>query len=80
MDSLDKLKLLYDIEVRLSLILGVVDKNIEYILNIKEGDVIELNKNIEDYLDINLEGEPFGKGELVIVNDRFSFRLIDLVK
>ncbi|MCX7737866.1 MAG: FliM/FliN family flagellar motor C-terminal domain-containing protein [Hydrogenothermaceae bacterium] len=52
----------------------------DYLLSLKEGDIIELNKNIEDYLEVYLEDKPFGKGELVIVNDKYSFRLIDLVR
>lgn len=80
MENLETLKLLYDIEVEVSVLIGKVVRSIDYVLNIKEGDVIEINKSIDDYLDIYIEDVAFGKGELVVVNDKFSVRLIDLVK
>lgn len=80
MEKADNLKLIYDIEVEISVILGKLSKNIEYLLNLKEGELLELNKNIEDYLEVYIQDIPFGKGELVIVNDKFGVRLIDLVK
>lgn len=80
MENLEKLKLLYDIEIELSAFIGKIEKNIEYVLNLKEGDLIETDKSIDDYLEIYIGDLIFGKGELVIVNDKFSVRLIDLVK
>lgn len=80
METLNNLKLLYDIDVNVSVVLGKLEKNLGFLLNLKEGEIVELNKNTEDYLEINLGNVPFGKGELVIVNDKFGVRLIDLVK
>lgn len=80
MENLEKLKFLYDIEVELSAFIGKIDSNIEFILKLEEGDLIEIDKNIDDYLEIYVGNLIFGKGELVIVNDKFSVRLIDMVK
>lgn len=80
MENLEKLKLLYDIEIELSAFVGKIEKNIEYVLNLKEGDLIETDKIIDDYLEIYICDLIFGKGELVIVNDKFSVRFIDMVK
>lgn len=80
MENLEKLKFLYDIEVELSASIGKIDSNIEFILKLEEGDLIEIDKNIDDYLEIYVGNLIFGKGELVIVNDKFSVRLIDMVK
>lgn len=80
MENLEKLKFLYDIEVELSASIGKIDSNIEFILRLEEGDLIEIDKNIDDYLEIYVGNLIFGKGELVIVNDKFSVRLIDMVK
>ncbi|MEJ5173049.1 MAG: FliM/FliN family flagellar motor switch protein [Hydrogenothermaceae bacterium] len=80
MDIFENLKFLYDVELDITVSIGQVEKNFGYLINLEEGDIIELNKNVEDYLDIFVEDIPLGKGELVIVNDRYSVRLIDLVK
>lgn len=80
MENIENLKLLYDIEISVSVILGKIERNLEFLLNLKEGEIIELKKHTEDYLEINLDNIPFGKGELVIVNNKFGVRLIDLVK
>lgn len=80
MDRFENIRFLYDVEVKMSVVLGQVYKNFEYLLGMEEGDIIELNKNIEDYLDVYLNDVKFGKGEMVIVNEKLSIRLIDLVK
>ncbi|MEZ0323950.1 MAG: FliM/FliN family flagellar motor switch protein [Hydrogenothermaceae bacterium] len=80
MSTFEDLKFLYDVELDIIVSIGQIEKNFGYLLNLVEGDIIEINKNIEDYLDICIENIPFGKGELVVVNNRYSVRLIDLVK
>lgn len=80
MEKLDNLQILHDIDVDVYVVLGKLTRSIDYLLNLKEGEVVELGKNTEDFLEIYLQDIPFGKGELVVVNDKFGVRLIDLVK
>jgi len=48
------------------------------VLKLKEGDIIVLDKLLEDYLSIYLNDQLFALGEMVIVNDKFGIRIVDL--
>jgi len=68
-----------DITLQLKVEIGRTKKLFVDVLKLKEGDIITLDKNIEDYLDIYLNGTLFAIGEMVVVNEKYSVRLVDLV-
>ncbi|NPA52176.1 MAG: flagellar motor switch protein FliN [Aquificae bacterium] len=76
--KVDQLKFLEDIELKVSVSVGTVQKLFGEILKMKEGDVIQLDKHTEDYLDIHINGKTFAIGEMMIVNEKYSVRIIDL--
>ncbi len=77
-ENLD-LEFLADITLRLNAEVGRTKKLFIEVLNLKEGDIITLDKNIEDYLDIYINGNLFAIGEMVVVNEKYSVRLVDIV-
>ncbi|WP_457634766.1 FliM/FliN family flagellar motor switch protein [Persephonella sp.] len=72
------LQFLRDINLRLTGEVGRTKKNFIDILRLKEGDIIKLDKNIEDYIEIYLRGQLFAIGELVVVNEKYAVRVVDL--
>ncbi len=78
-EKIEQLKFLEDVEVRITVSVGKTRKLFADILNMKEGDIIKLDKNVEDYLDIYINGKFFAIGEMMVVNEKFSVRVIDLV-
>lgn len=76
-ENLD-LELLSDVNLRVSVEAGKVEKLFYDILKLKEGDVIKLDKNIEDYIDIYVNGHRFAIGEMVVVNEKYAIRIVDL--
>ena len=75
----EKLKRFKDIELKVSLVLGRKIMPFSKVLKLKEGDVLELNTKLDDYLEVNLNDQEFGIGELIVINDKISLRLVDLV-
>ncbi|SNR76552.1 FliM/FliN family flagellar motor switch protein [Desulfurobacterium atlanticum] len=73
--KLDDLK---DITLTLSLEVGKTVKPFGYLLKLKEGDVLPLDKNLEEFLSIKINGQQFAVGELIVVNDKFGVKVIDL--
>ncbi|SNZ08090.1 flagellar motor switch protein FliN/FliY [Persephonella hydrogeniphila] len=69
---------LHDITLKLTGEVGRTTKNFIDILRLKEGDIIKLDKHIEDYLEIYLRGQLFAIGELVVVNEKYAIRVVDL--
>lgn len=77
-DGRQNLSFLGDVQLKLSVSVGKTSKFFQEILGLEEGDVIELEKNKEEYVDIFLGDQPFALGEIVVVNEKFSVRIIDL--
>jgi flagellar motor switch protein FliN/FliY len=75
-----KISLIKDINIPIVIELARLKKNFEFLLNLKEGDIINLEKNVEDFVNIYFLSEKVGFGELVNVNEKYGVRLVDLIK
>ena len=73
-----KLSFLEDVNVKLSISVGTIEKMLIEILALKEGDIIELDKKIDEYVDIRLNDKKFAIGEIVIANEKYGVRVVDL--
>ncbi len=62
-------------EMELEVVVGSTYEKIGKIVNFKVGEVIELKKNLEEPLDININGANIASGESVIMQDRIAVRL-----
>lgn len=76
---MEELKKFGDIKLKISLVLGSKELPLSKVLKLKEGDLIVFDKKLEDYLDVKLNDQTFGIGEIIVINDKISLRLIDLV-
>ncbi len=76
---MEELKKFGDIKLRISLVLGSKELPLSKVLKLKEGDLIVFDKKLEDYLDVKLNDQTFGIGEIIVINDKISLRLVDLV-
>lgn len=76
---MEELKRFGDIRLKLSLVLGSKELPLSKVLKLKEGDLIVFDKKLEDYLDVKLNDQEFGIGEIIVINDKISLRLVDLV-
>ena len=68
-----------DIPVRLSVELGRTKIAIKDILQLKPGSVVELDTLAVDLVDVLVNGHLIAQGEIVVSNDKFGIRLIDVV-
>lgn len=73
-----ELSFLKDVNVKLSISVGTIEKMLIEILALKEGDIIELDKKIDEYVDIRLNDKKFAIGEIVIANEKYGVRIVDL--
>ena len=67
---------LLPIEVRL----GTTKKSIKDILGMKEGTIIELDKLAGEPVDILANGKLIAQGEVVVIDENFGVRLVELVE
>ena len=68
-----------DVPVTLSLEVGRTRLPIRSLLQLNQGSVVELERNAGEPLDVFVNGTLVAHGEVVVVNDKFGIRLIDVV-
>ena len=77
--SAEKLRVLENIDVMLSVEVGNTELKIRDLLRLNEGSVIELDRLAGDPLDIMVNGTMIAKGEVVMVGERFGVRFTEIV-
>ena len=77
--SSENLKVLENIEVKLTVEVGSTEIKIRDLLRLNEGSVVELDRLAGDPLDILANGTTIAKGEVVMVGERFGIRFSEIV-
>ena len=77
--SIDNLKVLENIEVKLTVEVGSSQLKIRDLLRLNEGSVVELERLAGDPLDILANGVQVARGEVVMVGERFGIRFVEIV-
>ena len=73
------LDVILDVPVTLSLEVGRTRLPIRSLLQLNQGSVVELERSSGEPLDVFVNGTLVAHGEVVVVNDKFGIRLIDVV-
>ena len=76
--SADNLRVLENIDVKLTVQVGSAELKIRELLRLNEGSVIELDRLAGDPLDILANGVKIAKGEVVMVGERFGIRFTEV--
>ncbi|WP_457621920.1 FliM/FliN family flagellar motor switch protein [Persephonella sp.] len=69
---------LKDITVKVTGEVGRAQKLFIEIISLKEGDIIKLDKNVEDYVELYVKDQLFAVGELIVANEKYGIRVVDL--
>ncbi len=73
------IKLLLDVPLKVTVSLGSTKMLIKDLLHLGPGSIIELSKIAGDPMDIYIGEKLIARGEVVVVNDLFGVRIIDIV-
>ena len=73
------LDVILDVPVVLSLEVARTRLPIRSLLQLNQGSVVELERASGDPLDVFVNGTLVAHGEVVVVNDKFGIRLIDVI-
>lgn len=79
-DAVQALGMLSDVEVLATVELGRTQMLVRDILRLHRGAVLELDKLVGQPADLLVNNMPFAKGEVIVVNGRFGFRLTKFVE
>lgn len=70
-----------EITVDISVTLGTADLRVKQLLKLGRGAVVELDRNVNDYVDIYANNILIGHGEVVITeNETIGISVTDIVK
>lgn len=77
--SSHNLDLILDVALNVSVELGRTKKTVKEILDFSTGSIIELNKLAGEAVDLMINGKLFAKGEVVVIDENFGVRILDIV-
>lgn len=75
-DSQGNLK---DLELRLDVVLGRTKMSIDKLLKIQLGTVVRLDKLAGEPVEIEANGKVIAKGEVVVLEDNFGIKIIQII-
>jgi flagellar motor switch protein FliN/FliY len=73
------LSFILDIPLEISVELGRTKMRIADILKLGQGSIIELNNPAGSSLEILVNQKPIAKGEVVVINEKYGIRLIEIL-
>jgi len=79
LDSQMNLDMILDLPVTVSIELGRTVLKVEDILQFGQGSVVELDKLSGEPFEVLVQGRTIGKGEVVVVNEKFGIRITDVL-
>jgi flagellar motor switch protein FliN len=71
--------LLGDVDLDVKVILGRTQLTIEEVLHLTDGSVVQLQELAGDPVDVFVNDRLIARGEIVVVNDNFSIRVIEIL-
>lgn len=70
----------YDIQIDLYAVLGHAKVQVKQLLKLGRGAVVELDRKINEPIDLFVNEKLVGKGEVVVVDDRLGVTVTDMLK
>lgn len=76
----ENIDLILDVPLEVTVELGRSNKSIKEILDFAPGTIIELNKLAGEPVDVLVNGKFVAKGEVVVIEENFGIRLVEIAK
>src|SRR5271155_512032 len=74
------LETVYDIPVQITVVLGRTSMQVNQLLKLGRGAVIELDKKVGEPIDIFVNNRLVARGEVVVVDDRIGVTMTEIIK
>jgi|TARA_R110002073_G_scaffold286807_1_gene451534 flagellar motor switch protein FliN len=70
----------FDVPVNVSAVLGKTHIDINSLLKLKSGSVVELDRKVGEAIDIYVNNRLVARGEIVVVDDRLGVTMTEIIK
>ncbi|CAA7611729.1 flagellar motor switch protein FliN [Magnetospirillum sp. UT-4] len=74
------LEAVYDIPVQVSAVLGKAHMQVNQLLKLGRGAVVELDRKVGEAIDIYVNNRLVARGEVVVVEDRLGVTMTEIIK
>ncbi len=74
------LETVYDIPVQITVVLGRTSMQVNQLLKLGRGAVIELEKKVGEPIDIFVNNRLVARGEVVVVEERIGVTMTEIIK
>lgn len=71
---------LHDVPLKMIAQIGIIDKSMNEVLQLKANDVVEFDKVVGEPMDVIIGGRLMCRGEIVVVNERYGIRISEVVR
>ncbi len=78
MDENDKMNLVIDMPMTVTVELGQVQLPISEILSFHAGSIIELKKGDDEPVEVRANGKLIARGDVVVVNENYGVRISEV--
>jgi len=70
----------YDVPVRISAVLGKTKINVNDLLALSRGSILELDRKVGEAIDIYVNNRIVARGEVVIVDEQLGVTMTEIIK
>lgn len=74
------LEAVFDVPVRISVVLGRTKMPVANLLKMEVGTVVELDRQVGEAIDIYVNDRLVARGEIVLVDDRLGVTMTEIIK
>lgn len=75
----NSLEFLYDLELPITVELARKELELQDIINLGEGSIVEFDKLAGENVDVLVNNKKIAEGEVVVIDERFGVRIINLI-
>lgn len=71
---------LLDVDVEITVVLGTSMMPIAHVLKLGRGAVIELDRGVDEDIEVHANNRAVAKGEIVVIDDRLGITMTEIIK
>lgn len=77
--QLEDLEAVFDVPVKISAVLGRTNIEISDLLDLGEGDILELDRKVGEAIDLYVNNRLIARGEVVMVDDKLGVTMTEII-
>ena len=70
----------YDVQVEITAVLGTATLQVSQLLKLGRGAVVELDRRVDEEIEIHANNRLVARGEVMVINDRLAVTMTDIIK